>query len=313
SELSIVGSEILQSYQTFCRNMVADNLGNLVAMIIMGFAIAFVGAVYFVTPLRELTRATRQIAKGDFSCRMSVNHPDEFARTGEAFNLMATGLQEGQRLKDFVSDSVRREIASADAIEIADRARIRHATIIFSAICGFSDFQKTHQVGEVFALLQQHLRAADDAISQFGGEIDKMIEDKIMIVFEHDEPGPEISEKAIKLAQSMANAMLNDTDTQLGIGVNTGMIVAGVMGAANARLARTVVGDPVNLAARLATLAVQRPGGGLIASQQVLAGLPQSFTAEKLPINKVKGKTQTVEAYLLQKPNCQEILQKNGN
>ncbi|HAE37978.1 MAG TPA: hypothetical protein DCG57_04965 [Candidatus Riflebacteria bacterium] len=73
------------------------------------------------------------------------------------------------------------------------------------------------------------------------------------------------------------------------------------MGAVNARLSRTVVGDPVNLAARLASLATQRPEGGVIASQQILAGLPDSFKADKLPISKVKGKTQAVEAYLLQK------------
>jgi class 3 adenylate cyclase len=73
------------------------------------------------------------------------------------------------------------------------------------------------------------------------------------------------------------------------------------MGAANARLSRTVVGDPVNLAARLASLATGRTDGGIVASQQILAGLPPSFSAEKLPISKVKGKTQAVEAYLLQK------------
>jgi methyl-accepting chemotaxis protein len=97
---------------------------------------------YFVTPLRELTLATYRIAKGDYSCRISENHPDEFARTGEAFNRMATGLDEGQRLKNFVSDSVRREIASADETEIASRARSRQATIIFSAICGFANSRK---------------------------------------------------------------------------------------------------------------------------------------------------------------------------
>jgi class 3 adenylate cyclase len=149
--------------------------------------------------------------------------------------------------------------------------------------------------------LQQHLQAADLAVREFGGEIDKMIEDKIMIVFEHDEPSPEISGLAIKFADRVSSAMRKDTGRAIGIGVNTGTTVAGVMGAVNARLSRTVVGDPVNLAARLASLATQRPEGGVIASQQILAGLPDSFKADKLPISKVKGKTQAVEAYLLQK------------
>ncbi|PKL47235.1 MAG: hypothetical protein CVV42_13795 [Candidatus Riflebacteria bacterium HGW-Riflebacteria-2] len=301
SNFTIAGSEILKSYQLFCSDLASSNLAKLAFIIIMGLTLAFVGALYFITPLRELTHAAYQIAKGDYSCRISVNHPDEFARTGEAFNRMAKGLDEGQRLKSFVSDSVRREVASADENDIADRACTRHATIIFSSVCGFSEYQKSHDAGEVFDLLQKHLQAADAAIGQFGGEIDKMIEDKIMIVFEQAGADSEISGRAIKAADVIRTKMLQSTGMPVGIGVNTGTVVAGVMGAANARLSRTVVGDPVNLAARLASLATGRTDGGIVASQQILAGLPPSFSAEKLPISKVKGKTQAVEAYLLQK------------
>ncbi|OGK13567.1 MAG: hypothetical protein A2W80_04855 [Candidatus Riflebacteria bacterium GWC2_50_8] len=306
SHFTITGSEILKSYQLFCRELAARNILNLSAILLTGLILAFAGALYFTAPLRELTRAAYGIAGGDFSCRITRNHPDEFAAIGNAFNRMATGLDEGQRLKSFVSDSVRREVASADESEISERACTRQATIIFSAICGFAEFQKTHKAGEVFELLQQHLQAADLAVREFGGEIDKMIEDKIMIVFEHDEPSPEISGLAINFADSISALMKKNTGKAVGIGVNTGTTVAGVMGAVNARLSRTVVGDPVNLAARLASLATQRPEGGIVASQQILAGLPESFKADKLPINKVKGKTQAVEAYLLQKTDVSE-------
>lgn len=306
SHVTIAGSEILKSYQLFSRELAARNVLNLSAILLTGLILAFAGALYFTAPLRELTRAAYGIAGGDFSCRITRNHPDEFAAIGDAFNRMATGLDEGQRLKSFVSDSVLREVASADAGEIAGRACTRQATIIFSAICGFAEFQKTHQAGEVFGLLQQHLQAADLAVKEFGGEIDKMIEDKIMIVFEHDEPSPEISGLAMKFASRISEIMQKNTGKAIGIGINTGTTVAGVMGAVNARLSRTVVGDPVNLAARLAALATQRPEGGIVASQQILAGLPESFKADKLPINKVKGKTQAVEAYLLRKTDGSE-------
>lgn len=301
SHHTIAGSEVLQSYQQFCHDLAGNNIMTFLGVLITGLALAFAGALYFTAPLRELTMAAYRIAKGDFSCRISQNHPDEFAAIGQAFNSMAKGLEEGSRLKSFVSDSVRCEVATSDEAEIADRASTKQATIIFSSICDFSEYQKSHSVGEVFDLLQKHLQAADMSVEKFGGEIDKMIEDKIMIVFEHEKPDPEVSKRAVMVAESIFFAMRETAGATTGIGINTGTIVAGVMGAVNARLSRTVVGDPVNLTARLAALATQRKDGGLIASQQIATALPEDYRAEKLPISKVKGKTQSIEAFILQK------------
>ncbi len=301
SHHTIAGSEILQSYQQFCHNLVADNSTAFLGMLITGLILAFAGALYFTAPLRELTMAAYRIARGDFSCRIPQNHPDEFAAIGQAFNSMAKGLEEGSRLKSFVSNSVRSEVAVSDEIEIADRARTKHATIIFSSICRFTEYQRSHNASEVFALLQKHLQAADKAVEKFGGEIDKMIEDKIMIVFEHEMPDSKISQQAVMAAESILTDMRETAGVITGIGINTGVIVAGVMGAVNTRLSRTVVGDPVNLAARLAALATQREDGGMIAAQQIVVELPEGYQAKKLPVSKVKGKTQTIEAFILQK------------
>ncbi|HAE40624.1 MAG TPA: hypothetical protein DCG57_18620, partial [Candidatus Riflebacteria bacterium] len=99
SHVTITGSEILKSYQLFCRELAARNILNLSAILLTGLILAFAGALYFTAPLRELTRAAYGIAGGDFTCRITRNHPDEFAAIGDAFNSMATGLDEGNRLK----------------------------------------------------------------------------------------------------------------------------------------------------------------------------------------------------------------------
>lgn len=301
SDYTLAGSEVLKSYKLFRQELIALSLKYLIALISMGMLLAFAGAVYFTAPLKELTDATKQIGNGYFSVRISQNHPDEFAFTGEAFNLMAKGLEEGQRLKNFVSDSVLREVEGSGGAELVDSAQSKNATIIFSAICGFAEYQKNNPADQVFALLQKHLNAAAEATTAWGGEIDKMIEDKIMIVFEHDNENQQYADIAIQAADLIRHSFTSATEFKLGIGINTGLTVAGVMGAAEARLSRTVVGDPVNLAARLASLAVKQSEGGIIVSGQMKELMTTGFSATKLPVSSVKGKTQSVQAYLLTK------------
>ncbi len=297
SNFTMAGSEIMRSFAVF-RDYMEKRISLLVALIfVVGTLMAFAGAIYFVWPLRELTAATREVFMGNFSIRIHEDHPDEFAALGRSFNNMANGLEEGVLLKSFVTDSVRREVAEADDSSLAEKAELMPSTILFAAICGFDEYQKSHGAQEVFGLLQNLLQAADEATQRFGGEIDKMIEDKVMIVFEHrGENAYSCPERAIRTAAHICESVMKTTAMVVAAGVNRGNTIAGIMGAEKARLSRTVVGDPVNLAARLAYEAIKIQGG-IVISGQMLDALPEGYSAEKLPISTVKGKTQAIEAY----------------
>lgn len=293
----VAGSEMMNSFEAFRKSMEERVKFFVLAMILAGGILAFAGALYFVWPLCELTAATREIFMGNFRIRIHEDHPDEFAALGKSFNNMANGLEEGELLKSFVTDSVRREIEDAENSSLAEKAETTAATVLFAAFCGFSDFQTTHTAEETFGLLQKLLQAADEATSLFGGEIDKMIEDKVMVVFEHrGENAASCPLRAIQAAAMIADRVTSATGMQVAVGINTGMTVAGIMGAEKARLSRTVVGDPVNLAARLAYEAIKLRGG-IVISGQMTDYLPDGFAARKLPISSVKGKTQTIEAF----------------
>ncbi len=293
----IAGTEMMSSFEAFRKSMENRVKLFIAILIFFGGLLAFAGAIYFVWPLRELTSATREISTGNFTIRIHEDHPDEFAALGKAFNDMANGLEEGELLKSFVTDSVRREVEDADDSSLAEKAETTAATVLFAAVCGFNDFQTKHTAAETFSLLQKLLQAADDATGRLGGEIDKMIEDKVMIVFEHrGESAASCPLQAIRAAVMIADQVTATTGMQVAIGINTGMTVAGIMGAEKARLSRTVVGDPVNLAARLAYEAIKL-NGGIVISGQMTDFLPEGYNARKLPINSVKGKTQTIEAF----------------
>jgi len=295
---TVAGSETIASFAAYRKDLERRALLFLAALALVSFALAMAAARYFTSPLRELTDATNQITAGNYGVEISVNHPDEFAEIGAAFNRIAAGLREGSLLRGFVSESVRREVVAGQEIdELAEKSELRNATIVFAGVCDFASFQNSHDEHQIFDLLQSLLQASDEATRMFGGEIDKMIEDKIMIVFEHHGKDFDYQTNAIKAALRISELVYARTGHRVAAGVNTGVVVAGIMGAAEARLSRTVVGDPVNLSARLASLATKRSDGGVIISGSLVEAVPEGHNCEKLPISSVKGKTQAVEAF----------------
>ncbi len=299
---TVAGSETIASFAAYRQDLEHRALLFLAALALVSIALAMAGARYFTSPLRELTAATNQITAGNYQVEIGENHPDEFAEIGAAFNRIAAGLREGSLLKGFVSESVRREIVAGQEIyELAQKSELRNATIVFAGVCDFANFQNDHDEHQIFELLQSLLQASDEATRMFGGEIDKMIEDKIMIVFEHHGEDRDYQTNAMKTALHISELVFASTGHRVAAGINTGVVVAGIMGAAEARLSRTVVGDPVNLSARLASLATKRPDGGVIISGSLVEAVPDGYDCEKLPISSVKGKTQAVEAFEIKK------------
>jgi len=297
SNLILCGQKNTRSLDSISQELTATAIRYFVLMVLGALFLALLSSLYFTIPIRQLTEATQKIIAEDYSVRINERHPDEFAAAAVAFNKMAGGLAEGELLKNFVSESVRE---SSTAENSDDQAKIIEATVLFSSIKGFKTLQSQLTPSELFALMQSHLSAAVTMVSQHGGEIDKMIEDKVMVVFPHvsDRSQQMIAAAAMACARNIQQQLWQNHGINAAIGINSGEVVSGVMGAANVRLARTVVGDTVNLAARLATVASGLDSGGVVvsgASARMAAG-NCNFT--RLPINSVKGKTHAVEAFL---------------
>jgi len=298
SRTTIAGFEWIENFEPFRLKILKTAALVFAGLFLVGLFIAFAGARYFTAPIKELTAATEEIGKNNFSAQISTWHPDEFSQIGNSFNKMARGLHEGMVLKSFVSGSVLREVASG-AENLSEKARQSFATIVFSGIKGFKKIQAEKSAVEIFAILQNHLSVATDALKQYGGEVDKMIEDKVMIVFEHDEYDSDSHKNAIQAAIAIQKQMMEKAAIEVSIGINSGITISGFMGTEKARLARTVVGDPVNLAARLSAEALKLENSEIVISGYLTEFLPENCRAEKLPISSVTGKTQSIEAYRL--------------
>ena len=173
-------------------------------------------------------------------------------------------------------------------------------TVLFSDIRGFSTLAEDSRADVAAVVLARHLGAMAEVVVAYGGMIDKFAGDAVMAVFGAPELLPDHAERALQCALAMQarqaelNAAREDSrpPIEIGIGVNTGTVIAGTVGGGG-RLEYTVLGDAVNVAQRLQS---ESKGGEILASAATVAAAPGA-TGESLGPLAVKGGREPVEAF----------------
>ncbi len=214
-------------------------------------------------PVQQLAGHTRKVAGGDYSVHIDLDREDELGELATAFNQMTTGLAERDRVRDLLGKVVSPEIASQLlSSDLKLGGEEREVTILFSDLRDFTGLGEKMPPAELLALLNRYLDRMSSIVEKHGGVIDKYIGDAIMALFGAPVAAPDSAARAIAAAREMVDALaeLNRDfaaegrpPLAFGIGINTGRVVAGNMGS-KTRLNYTVIGDSVNLAARLEAL-----------------------------------------------------------
>jgi class 3 adenylate cyclase len=173
--------------------------------------------------------------------------------------------------------------------------RTAERTILFADIVGFSTISERVSPEKLILLLNAHFQIMGEFIDKHGGDIDKFIGDAVMAVFPEPDGAVEAA-LAIQKAFSAARAEPRGRIPRLSvrIGVNTGQVVIGCMGTSE-RMDHTLIGDPVNTAQRLESLA--KPGGVLIS--ETTYRLLKRNRGRFRPVGpiKLKGKVKKIRAY----------------
>jgi class 3 adenylate cyclase/ActR/RegA family two-component response regulator len=170
------------------------------------------------------------------------------------------------------------------------------ATILFSDIRGFSTLAEKLSARQVADLLATHLSAMAEVVLAHGGTIDKFAGDAVMAVFGAPDPLPDHAERALRCALAMQakQAELNEASDaepiHVGIGVNTGTVIAGTVGGGG-RLEYTVLGDAVNVAQRIQSEA----GPGEVLATNATIGAAPDVSVEPVGPMPVKGRSEPVE------------------
>lgn len=221
-------------------------------------------------PVQELKDAAHAIAGGQLSFRVREPQPVEFRQLTRAFNDMAAGLEQKQRVERlfsrFVSDPVAARYLARDEIVLHQEGHRVEASIIFVDLVGYTAFSEGRDPEQVAEVLNRYFTEFADACHQCSGTVDKYIGDCAMLLFGCPQPDPEHRLHAMQTALDIRNRVEQlNTDRaekglpvlQIRVGLSSGTVLAGLLGSYE-RLQYTVVGAPANLASRLCDLA--RPG-----------------------------------------------------
>lgn len=283
----------------------------LLAGTLLGLAVAALAALALARnvsrPVQQLAAHTRHVAAGDYSRRIELPRADELGQLATAFNQMTAGLAERDRVRDLLGKVVSPEIATQLLhSELRLGGEEREVTILFSDLRDFTTLSEKLPPQEVLTLLNRYLDRMSAIIERHGGVIDKYIGDAIMALFGAPVAAEDAAARALAAAREM-QAALAELNRELaaegrpalgfGIGINTGRVIAGNMGS-KTRLNYTVIGDGVNLAARLEALTKDPAHAtSIIVSATTAAAARATGRLRALGSVTVKGRSEPVQIY----------------
>ena len=184
----------------------------------------------------------------------------------------------------------------------------RDLTILFSDIRSFTTYSEKHDAEVVVEVLREYLTGMVDAVFRYEGTLDKFIGDAVMAIFGAPVPQQDHALRACRTALDMKTELRRlhekweaegKAPFNIGIGLNTGEVIVGNLGS-DQRFDYTVIGDPVNLAARLESLNKEFPqASGILISEYTFDLVKDKVEARHLGNVTVKGKTEPVGVYEL--------------
>jgi class 3 adenylate cyclase len=180
-------------------------------------------------------------------------------------------------------------------------AGAREVSVVLADLAGYTEFTETRAPDEVAAMLNAYYERIIPVMERAGGEVHQIVGDELMVIFGKDAAVSDHAFRAARAAlvlQRVAErtAAEHDDWPRFRVGVSSGEVLAGVVGATRGHRKHGVVGDVVNLAARLQAAA---PVGGVLIGEETFRELGAQAVVEPLPPMRVKGKREPVTAYRL--------------
>ncbi len=248
-------------------------------------------------PVSALVSAAREIEQGRYEVRVRET-PDELGQVARSFNEMAAGLALQDKYRSVLNAVADRTVAERLMENPgALGGELRQVTMLFCDIRGFTALTERMPPHEVIELLNEHMTALTEVAYAHGGTVDKFVGDLIMVLFGAPESRPDDALRAARCALAMQRCRREMNQSarhplEIGIGLATGMVVAGCMGS-DRRLSYTVLGNQVNLAARLCGIA---QAGEVITDAATAEALSGEMAVSPMPLQQLKGFSETIQA-----------------
>jgi adenylate cyclase len=229
-------------------------------------------------PIRDLAEGTVRVARGEFGQPLPVVQDDDLGALTASFNRMQAGLAERQRLHAAFGSYVdpglaQRLLEQGDDIFTGERVEV---TVMFVDIRDFTPFAEANTAEDTVAHLNALFEIVVPAVIDAGGHANKYLGDGALAVFGAPNLLTQHAEAAIAAALQISRLVAERFDgaIRIGIGINSGQVIAGTIGGGG-KLEFTLIGDTVNVAARVEQL-TKTTGDTILLTEDTRARLAQA-------------------------------------
>ncbi|HEX9653270.1 MAG TPA: adenylate/guanylate cyclase domain-containing protein [bacterium] len=247
--------------------------------------------------IQMLSNGARAVGSGNLNVQISVSSKDELGLLAAEFNSMIQQLREKGHMQKFMSKLTVDMIKDTVRTRGKDlKATKRNVAVLFSDVRNFSSISELLAPEEIVKLVNVYFDLQTRIIEQYHGIVDKFMGDQIMAIFQGRNMADGVLRAAVEIQRQVRT--LNQERSgkgkvtmDIGIGINNGAAVMGHMGSAS-RMDYTVIGDVVNVAARLCSSA---KAGQIITSLELAHKVNGSYPTSRLKSIAVKGRSQVIE------------------
>ncbi len=208
-------------------------------------------------------------------------------------------IKENNILRMYVDENVLKFMGSREYEDSLMVNETVEATVVFIDICGFTAITESAQANTVVHMLNKYFDVMVKEIIAQNGHVDKFIGDAVMAVFRGNFHLDRAIDACLSVREQIKALPKESGDIaflpEVSIGINCGELISGNIGSGNLRrLDYTVVGDVVNTAARLQSIAT---ASQIVISEQAYEQVKNSFNCRKLSEVSLKNKQQLVTIY----------------
>ncbi len=262
-----------------------------------------------LAPVAAIAAASQAVAAGDLSQTVPETRQDEVGQLSRAFNLMVKGLREREMLHDLFGRFVSREVSQAvleGRVGLSGERRMISA--VYCDMRGSTAFAESHSPEVFMSALNQYFERIVRAVEAERGIVNRFVGDEAVCIFGAPIDLPDHAECAVRLglrireqlaALSEERAAQGLPTLRFGCGINTGEVVAGATGA-ESRQEYTVLGDAMNVGARIEALNKNFPDHDVLLSEFTVKALGEraaDYEFADLGEMPIRGKSQPVRIY----------------
>jgi adenylate cyclase len=276
----------------------------VLAVVLVGLLVS----AQIVRPLLGLVRAASRVEKGDLSHKVLISTEDEIGLLAHAFNRMIQGLRTKEYIRDAFGRFVSREVSeSLLRGEIRLQGENRIVSMLFADIRDFTRLSEQYDPDVMVRILNDYFAAMVEVAQDHGGTVNKFGGDSTLVIFgapiHHANHANRAVESALLMRRRLSQLNTErltrgEVPIRMGIGINTGEVVAGTVGSSD-RMEYTVIGDAVNLSARVQGLNKEYPEYDILISEYTLQALHEQehYAIRSLGSMTLKGKSEAVRIY----------------